>query len=69
MSLAIWVVYDHPRDYPDSFVARQWTLDKPTGIVIESVSLPVLREHFALRGLVCMDRAPEDDPVIVETWF
>ena len=22
--ISMWVVYDHPKDYPDSYVARLW---------------------------------------------
>jgi len=72
--LAMWIVYDHPRDMPNTFVARKWLVgnghaETPTPEMIVSPDLIALREILALRGLVCMDRHPTDDPVVVEVWL
>jgi len=71
-SLAMWVIYDHPFDIPDSFVARRWLVDKlgdrPTDEVIVAASLIVLREIMIDRGLARIARHPTDDAKIVETW-
>ena len=71
--LPMWVVYDHPLDFPNSFVARLWTNDpdthayRPTGEII--ISPPWLREQFREQGLVPIARDVVDDPKIVETWL
>jgi len=67
--LEIWTLYDHPRDYPNSYVARKFLNDKPTSEFMVSPSLASLRKYFDQKGLLCLNRDPNDDPVIVETWF
>lgn len=67
--LPIWVVYDHPLDWPDHYVARLWVGERPTGDMVLTFSLDALREHLADQGFVRLDRNKEDDPVIVETWL
>jgi hypothetical protein len=73
-SLGIWTVYDHPCDYPDLYVARLFTVG-PGGVttataqIAASTDLDVLREALADRGLVKLDRFPEDDPATLETWL
>lgn len=66
--LIIWTIYDHPKDYPDCFVARAFNLDQPTDRVLTA---PTLRDIRALLpfGLYCLPRCPEDAAVIVETWL
>ena len=70
--LPMWTVYDHPADYPDSYVARKWltlpTLRK-TDEVIVTRTLAELRDELEDRGLVCLMRNPDDEPQIVETWL
>lgn len=65
----MWVVYDHPRDFPFSFVARRWSGGEPTTEVIESRTLDSIRLLLAARGLVSLARHPDDEPQIVETWI
>jgi len=65
----MWVIYDHPSDYPNSFVAREFVLDKPTENFIAIANLDELRGHFLEIGLTCITRSPEDEPQIVETWL
>jgi hypothetical protein len=71
--LPMWVVYDHPADYPDRYVARQHVVgiagDQSTDRTMVSLSLESIRTALANQGLVCITRNPEDDPVIVETWL
>jgi hypothetical protein len=72
--LPIWTVYDHPRDYPHCYVARKFLVggladELPTDEVITAPTLDEIRELMERRGLTCLRRAPEDDPVIVETWI
>lgn len=73
-ALSLWTVYDHPKDYPDSFVARRFEAGggEPAPMVTADVvtgSLDVIRESMAMCGLVCMTRAPSDDSRILETWL
>jgi hypothetical protein len=70
--LPMWAVYDHPADFPDSYVARKWlTLPKvsATDEKIICSSLDDIRDEMEARGLVCLMRNPQDDPCIVETWL
>ena len=64
----IWTVYYSPADYPGKFVARRWILDMPTTDVLVDDTLPALRERLP-PGLYRMNRNPQDDPVIIETWI
>lgn len=67
--LPIWVIYDHPTDWPDHYVARLWIGERPTGDMVLTFDLDLMREHLASRGFVRFDRVPEDDAKIVETWL
>lgn len=68
-TLSIWTIYDHPRDFPDAYVARRFEYDRATGDVMLSADLGSLRDAFQASGLVCITRHPTDDPVILETWL
>jgi hypothetical protein len=67
--LTIWVVYDHPLDWPDHYVARRWDGELPTEDLVVTFDLELLREHLADKGLARLDRRRNDDPVILETWL
>jgi len=71
----MWTVYDHPKDYPDSWVARRFDI-LPTGEVWPSDSIIIMPDLDDLRDvlafqmhLVCLTRNEGDDPKIVETWL
>lgn len=70
-NLEMFVIYQNTSDYPGRTVARKFTITSkgqiPDDNVIES-RLEDLRKRFQSMGLVCLDRHPTDDPVIVETW-
>jgi hypothetical protein len=70
--LPLWVVYDHPSDYPDDYVARQFVIgiegDKPTDRMMIG-ALDSIRAALCNLGLGCIQRSEEDDPVIVECWL
>lgn len=66
--LAIWTVYDHPRDFPDVYVARLSILDKPTAKILKADNLADLRAQLPI-GLTCLPRSRGDDPVILECWL
>lgn len=72
----IWVVYDHPIDFPDQFVARKFLGINPTDDYYSDKSLAAVREWIYSEASKCglgqpyrMPRHPNDDPVILETWM
>lgn len=67
--LQMWVIYDHPSDYPNYFVARCWEGEAPTDRYLFKTTLEDLRFIFEEMGLYRMPRYIEDDPCIVEVWF
>lgn len=74
MTLAMWIVYDNPSDYPGKFVARRFDVDasgpKPSSSVIIAPDVDTLRDILAFElHLVCLTRDPSDDPKIMETWL
>lgn len=61
-------IYDHPKDYPDKYVARLWDCNKATNIIATADTLQGIRVKIP-EGMVRMERDQGDDPVIVETWI
>ena len=66
--LPLICIYNSPSDYPGKYVARLWDVDKPTNMVAVAESLEEIREAKPA-DMVIMQRQPQDDPVIVETWI
>lgn len=68
----MWTIYDHPSDQPDHFVVRKWVIGpgvaEPTGEFFLCDTLEQARREIPY-GLACLQRHPNDDPVIVETWI
>lgn len=72
IKLPLIVVYDHPSDYPDAYVARVWEAERnlPTNALIKKDTLQEIREDIRSAGfMICISRAPEDHPTIVESWI
>lgn len=71
--LVLWTIYDHPRDYPNAFVARRWVVERggerATDTLMTSDTLDWLRDQMLDMGLYRLPRDPADDPSIVETWL
>lgn len=67
-TLAIWVVYENPTDFPGHFVARKWLMETPTTELLLDTCLEELRKKLP-PGLARLARADIDDPKIVETWL
>lgn len=68
----MWVVYDHPDDEPDSYVARLWlTLPgaAPTNIILKAPTVDSIRDHLVNLGFVRLERSPGDDAKIMESWI
>jgi hypothetical protein len=72
-ALSIWTIYDHPRDFPNEFVARRFVVDgsvpRWTDDILTSSSLDLLRDEMVSRGLTVINRLPDDDRNIVEVWL
>jgi hypothetical protein len=70
--LSMWTVFDHPKDFPHSFVARRFEVNG-TGVIatddIVQGDLNILRESFLKAGMYCLTRNDDDDEKIVETWL
>jgi hypothetical protein len=65
----LYVIYDHPRDFPEEFVCRVWY-----GEIAElspfatAGSLKEIREALP-PGKVNLGRYDQDDPAICEVWI
>jgi hypothetical protein len=73
-TLNMWTVYDHPTDFPHSYVARRFEVGGGKGGPVATTDivqgeLSIIRESFRHCGLTCLDRNEGDDPNIVETWL
>lgn len=70
--LSIWTVYDHPADFPDTYVARRGEVGKgvygPTNDVVTG-DLADIREAMETCGFICTPRADVDPMNIVESWM
>jgi hypothetical protein len=70
--LKIWTVYDHPKDYPDHFVARLYYIRHGKPVVSKVIITHEYLEHLRQllpHGLTCLTRDIADDPCIIESWF
>jgi hypothetical protein len=72
-TLTMYVIYDHPIDFPNHYVARRHfvlgggrTNVDPACLI--SSSLEKLRACLP-DGLYCLGRYPDDDPKILEVWL
>lgn len=74
-SLALWVVYADPVDFPGLYVARKHVVEPeytaPSENFFVAENLTALRKliNMAYPRLVRRPRDEEDDPTIVETWL
>lgn len=68
--IPMWAVYKHPSDWPHGYVARlHISLPAPaaTNAAIYGGSLQEIREALP-RGLIRIERHPQDEEHIVEAW-
>jgi hypothetical protein len=65
----LYVVYDHPRDYPTLFVCRVWhgEICSPHPFAFAD-TLEEMHQKLP-PGLYPMGREKGDDPVICEVWI
>lgn len=66
--LPIFVVYDHPSDFPEHVVLQLWLYDKPTNRTWTFASIEGARAAVP-GGLFRLPAQPGDDPKILETWL
>ena len=72
--LPMYVIYDHPRDFPNHFVVRphlvglgeEPSFPSPNGFLFDDISSA---RKFIPGHMVRVNRDPKDDPVIVETYI
>ncbi len=73
--LVMFVIYNHPKDWPDHYVARRWFVfpgeEEPrTELAPFAADMSLDRLRLKLPpGLVMLARCDGDDPVILETWL
>jgi hypothetical protein len=71
-TLGMWVLYRHPPDHPDAYVARKFFVGHGLTLFSDEVmiekSLDALRTKIP-RGLMRMPRRDDDDPHVVESWL
>lgn len=68
--ILIWTIFDSPYDHPGKFVVRPYSIrqNAPLTHHMVSDSLEGLRANLP-GGLIWMNRCPDDDARIVETWL
>jgi hypothetical protein len=68
----MFIIYERPRDYPHHYVMRRWTIGagalEADGYCIIAPTLEEIRSHVPVH-CVRIDRAPQDEPQIVEAWL
>ena len=67
----MWVIYERPKDHPDSFVVRRAEVYAGSKRFDEQCTLASSLEdarHALPRGLTRLGRHPADEPSIVEVW-
>ena len=71
-ALAIWTVYDHPKDYPDGFIARMHEVaegpPRPTDKTLMG-ELEEIRRVLIEAGLTTLPRDARDEREVVESWI
>ncbi len=64
------VIYDHPSDYPEYYVARVFDGDKPTDTVMLNKSLGAIHDDISDNtDMIFISRGPEDDSCIEGAWL
>lgn len=68
----VYVIYDHPTDFPEHFVVRRWVIDdsghRPMEIASLCDSITEARDEIPA-GLIRFPREPQEHPSIVESWI
>lgn len=73
--LFIYTVYDHPLDYPNSYVVKKWMCNvnppvQDANFLIEGKDLELIRDMLVIEmGLTLLPNDPIDDEVILENYI
>lgn len=71
--MKLFTVYCKPRDYPDSYVVREFEVSAagasaaPAPLIVADTYPEAIRA--IPRGLFCVPRHPDDDANILEVWL
>ena len=66
--LEVWVIYDHPTDNPNCYIARKFLNNEPTLETIKFQDLHSIRKQLRDRGLTPIKRDESDPLPVVECW-
>ncbi len=70
--LSQWVIYDHPRDYPEKFVMRRWKIGAENVLATDEMATADTLDEIRRAvppGRYRLPRYRDDDPCIVEVWL
>lgn len=70
--LSIWTIYNKPKDFPNTVVARLWNVSSAGKFATNEIRVaPTLEEVRSLLppGLYKVPREKGDDPCIIESWI
>lgn len=73
-ALPMWTIYDHPPQFPNNYVAREWIVDgdnvpRASSRMLVCPDLEQIRAYLREHGKVQLSRNDIDDPTIIETWI
>ncbi len=73
-NFTMWVLFDHPEDFPYHYVAKRYNLTKPAENFVTDVNLDSLRIRLEREGYVRLSRTDNSDPrkvepSIIECWI
>lgn len=66
--IVIFVIYKHPKDYPEGWIVRRWVGEQPDLIPAKAHSLEEARTLIP-QGMVRFQRKRDDDESIFESWL
>lgn len=70
IKVPVIVVFEHPIDYPEYYVARVFNADKPTDTIMLKDTLEEIQEDIRSNtNMMFMLRGVEDNPTIVGAWL
>jgi hypothetical protein len=70
-ALAIWTIYDRPKDFPHGFIARRHEVHEGAMTATKDTitgKLEDIRQAFWKAGLCKLSRQEGDDAKIIESW-
>jgi hypothetical protein len=73
--MVVWAVYDHPRGFPDVYVAQKWEVTLGKSVKTDEVKtdpdLDNLRHRLMDEEFCggCLPAREDDDPEVIELWL